>query len=251
VNSLRRYEIIMEALLEQKEVSVAELSERLGVTGKTIREDLAKLEERGLLVRVHGGAMLAQSDQLGILRSNVSDGIYAAEKAEIAGCVQRLIEPNDIIALDGGSTTLEIARRIDNVPLTVVTNDLYIISELTRKDQIRLVVPGGYRVRNMLTGAEAIDYVKTLNIHKAFVSATGVHLQDGLSIYTSEYVEFKQALLRASREAYAVADHRKFGRTALRTFAPLTELKAIVTDGGLPAETAKTYRAAGVNVITE
>jgi DeoR/GlpR family transcriptional regulator of sugar metabolism len=240
----------MEALLERKEVSVADLSERLGVTGKTIREDLAKLEERKLLVRVHGGAMLAQSDQLGILRSNVSDGMYAAEKAEIAGIVQRLIEPNDIIALDGGSTTLEIARRIDNIPLTVVTNDLYIISELTRKDQIRLVVPGGYRVRNMLTGAEGIDYVKTLNIHKAFLSATGVHLQDGLSIYTSEYIEFKQALLRASREAYAVADHRKFGRTALRTFAPLAELKAIVTDGGLPSETAEQYYAAGVCVIT-
>ena len=67
MNPLRRYETIMEILLAQKEVTVNELSERLDVTGKTIREDLAKLEEKGLLLRIHGGAMLAQSDQLGIL----------------------------------------------------------------------------------------------------------------------------------------------------------------------------------------
>lgn len=241
----------MEALLERKEVTVAELSEKLDVTGKTVREDLAKLEEKGLLVRVHGGAILAQSDQLGILKSNVSDGIYHAEKAEIAEIAQRLIEPGDIVALDGGSTTLEIARRLDNRPITVVTNDLYIINELTRKDQIRLVVPGGYRVRNMLTGPEAVAYIGTLNIHKAFLSATGIHLQDGLSIYTGEFIDFKQALLRTAREAYAIADHRKFGRTALRTFASIGELKAIVTDRGLSAETAERYRAAGVQIITE
>jgi DeoR/GlpR family transcriptional regulator of sugar metabolism len=241
----------MEALLERKEVTVAELSERLDVTGKTVREDLAKLEEKGLLVRVHGGAVLAQSDQLGILKSNVSDGIYQAEKAEIADTAQRLIETNDIIALDGGSTTLEIARRLDNRPLTVVTNDLYIINELTRKEQIRLVVPGGYRVRNMLTGPEAVAYIRSLNIHKAFLSATGIHLQDGLSIYTGEFIEFKQALLRTAREAYAAADHRKFGRTALRTFAALGELKAIVTDRGLSPDTAKQYREAGIPIITE
>jgi DeoR/GlpR family transcriptional regulator of sugar metabolism len=241
----------MEALLERKEVTVAELSERLDVTGKTVREDLAKLEEKGLLVRVHGGAVLAQSDQLGILKSNVSDGIYQAEKAEIADTAQRLIETNDIIALDGGSTTLEIARRLDNRPLTVVTNDLYIINELTRKEQIRLVVPGGYRVRNMLTGPEAVAYIRSLNIHKAFLSATGIHLQDGLSIYTGEFIEFKQALLRTAREAYAAADHRKFGRTALRTFAALGELKAIVTDRGLSPDTAEQYREAGIPIITE
>lgn len=241
----------MEALLERKEVSVAELSEKLEVTGKTIREDLAKLEERGLLVRVHGGAMLAQSDQLGILKSNVADERYQAEKIEIAERVQRLIEPNDIVALDGGSTTLEIARHIDNRPLTVITNDLYIISELLRKDQIRLVVPGGYRVRNMLTGPEAAAYVRSLNIHKAFLSATSVHLQDGLSIYTGDFIDFKQALLRSARETYAACDHRKFGRTALLTFAPLSGLKGIVTDRGLPAETKAQYQASGVTIIND
>ncbi|GJM79468.1 hypothetical protein HMSSN139_19640 [Paenibacillus sp. HMSSN-139] len=68
--------------------------------------------------------------------------------------------------MDGGSTTLEMARRLENRSLTVVTNDVYIISELAAKDQIRLVVPGGYRVRNMLAGPESAAYVRQLNIQK-------------------------------------------------------------------------------------
>ena len=69
MNPIRRHEMIMEVMLNQKDVTVNELSEKLQVTGKTIREDLSKLEEQGLLVRVHGGAVLAQSDQFGILPS--------------------------------------------------------------------------------------------------------------------------------------------------------------------------------------
>ena len=84
MNPLRRYETIMEILLAQKEVTVNELSERLDVTGKTIREDLAKLEEKGLLVRIHGGAMLAQSDQLGIL--SAKEPIIKHADQEIRNC---------------------------------------------------------------------------------------------------------------------------------------------------------------------
>ncbi|MFC5450331.1 DeoR/GlpR family DNA-binding transcription regulator [Paenibacillus aestuarii] len=250
MNPLRRYEIIMEVLLAQKEVTVVELSERLEVTGKTIREDLAKLEEKGLLVRVHGGAVLAQSDQFGILSAKEPIVKYENEKTEIAELALRYIQPRDIIALDGGSTTLEIARKLDNQPLTVVTNDLFIISELVYKDQIRLVVPGGYRLRNMLAGPEAAQYIRRLNIQKTFLSATGVHLQHGFTIYTNDLVDFKRALIDASATVYGVADHYKFGQCALRTFATLSEVSMILTDSALPAATSEQFRQAGVPVET-
>ncbi|WP_106768421.1 DeoR/GlpR family DNA-binding transcription regulator [Paenibacillus faecalis] len=248
MNPIRRYESIMELLLTQKEVTVAELSERLQVTGKTIREDLTKLEEQGLIVRIHGGAMLAQKDQFGILPSKEPLTKHADQKIEISTLALHHIQPDDIIALDGGSTTLEIARKLPNERMTVITNDVYIISELASKDQVRLVVPGGYRVRNMLAGPEAAEYVKQLNIQKAFVSATGVHLEHGLSIYTGDLIDFKKALVSTSREVFAVAHHQKFGQTALRTFAALNELTSIITDRGLPAETAKQYRNAGISI---
>ncbi|MDR6882140.1 DeoR/GlpR family DNA-binding transcription regulator [Bacillus sp. 3255] len=250
MNPLRRYEVIMEILLAQKEVTVNELSERLDVTGKTIREDLAKLEEKGLLVRIHGGAMLAQSDQLGILSAKEPIVKHADEKSEIAAIALRYIQPGDIIALDGGSTTLEIARRLDNQALTVVTNDLHIIAELLHKEEIRLVVPGGYRLRNMLAGPEAVAYVNSLNIQKSFISATGVHLQHGFTIYTSDHADYKRALIGSSATVYGVADHYKFGQCALRTFASLSEVAMIITDSQLPAETAKQYRDAGIQIVT-
>jgi len=249
VNVLRRYERIMEALLAQKEVTVNELSEKLQVTGKTIREDFAKLEEKGLLVRIHGGAVLAQSDQLGILSATEPNVKHGAEKREIAAVAVRYIEENDIVALDAGSTTLEIARKLENKPLTLITNDLNIIGELTRKEQIRLVVPGGTRLRNMLVGPEAVAYIRSLNIRKSFVSATAVHLDSGFSLYSSDLLAYKQALLETAHTVYAVADHHKFGQSALRTFATLSDIKVVITDSGLPDETAEQFRQAGVTIV--
>lgn len=248
MSSIRRYEKIMELLLAAKEITVADLSETLQVTGKTIREDLAKLEEKGLLLRVHGGAVLAQSDQLGILSQKEPLIKNASAKEEIAELAIRLIDPGDIIALDGGSTTLEIAKRLANQPLTVITNDVYIIGELARKDEIRLVVPGGYRVRNMLAGAESTAYIKKLNIQKAFLSATAVHPQYGFTIYTGDLIEFKRALIEAAHTAYAVVDHHKFGQCALLTFAQLSDIEAILTDKGISPESAELFRRAGVRV---
>jgi DeoR family fructose operon transcriptional repressor len=248
MNHLRRYESIMEVLLTQKEVTVTELSERLNVTGKTIREDLTKLEEQGLVMRVHGGAVLANSDQFGILPIKEPLVKHADAKSDIAETAMRFIVSHDIIALDGGSTTLEIAKRLDTLPVTIITNDVYIISELAAKENVRLVVPGGYRVRNVLAGPEAVSYVRSLNINKAFISATGVHLEHGLSVYTSDLIDFKQALMATARECYGVADHHKIGHSALRTFANLSELTALITDKGLAEETAEAFRAAGVRV---
>ncbi|MFD0712352.1 DeoR/GlpR family DNA-binding transcription regulator [Paenibacillus sp. GCM10027626] len=248
MNPIRRHEKIMEALLENKEVTVSELSDLLEVTGKTIREDLAKLEEKGLLMRVHGGAVLAQSEQFGILPTKGPNVKNPSEKAEIAERALLYIEPRDIIALDGGSTTLEIARRLDNAPYTVITNDLNIICELVCKDEIRLVVPGGCRVRNMLAGPEAASYIRSLNIQKAFLSSTGVHLQHGFTIYTNDLIDYKRALIDTSETVYAVVDHYKFGQCALRTFADLPEVSRIITDRGCSEEVAAPFRAAGIEV---
>ncbi|MGG0824908.1 DeoR/GlpR family DNA-binding transcription regulator [Paenibacillus turicensis] len=248
MNPIRRYEKIMEVMLHQRDVTVAELSKKLQVTGKTIREDLTKLEEQGLIHRVHGGAVLAQSNQLGILPTQESKPKFLEEKVEIAQMALAHIHPHDIIALDGGSTTLEIAKLLDNIELTVVTNDVHIISQLAQKDQIRLVVPGGSRVRNMLIGPEAVTYIQNLNIQKTFISATAIHPEHGLSIYTGDLIPYKQALITTARQVYTVIDHHKFGSTALRTFAALDEIDLILTDGGLSAVNAEPFIKTGTKL---
>ncbi|WP_152394789.1 DeoR/GlpR family DNA-binding transcription regulator [Paenibacillus guangzhouensis] len=248
MNSTLRHEKIMERLLSQREVSVNELSEQLQVTGKTIREDLSKLEEQGLLVRVHGGAMLKHQDQFGMLSVYEPIIQHREDKTSIAERALKYIEQDAVIALDGGSTTLEIARLLENRPYTVITNDLHIIGALTAKDQIRLVVPGGYRVRNMLTGTEGIDYMRKLNVQTAFISATGIHLEQGLSVFTGDFIEMKRAMLEMAQKVYAVVDHSKFDRSALRTVASIQELDGIITDAKLSEEIYVKYQQAGVMI---
>lgn len=248
MSPLKRHEKIMEALISGQEVTVVELSELLQVTGKTVREDLDKLESLGLLVRIHGGARLAQDNQYGILTSKGVTDKHSREKVQIAKRALEYIMPGDIIALDGGSTTLEMAKRLDNQPMTVITNDLFIINELTKKDKILLVVPGGSRVRNVLVSEDAPRIISELNIHKAFISATAVHPEFGLSIFTGDLVPLKKALIQTAQQVYGVVDHNKFGQFALRTFASCSEMDVIITDHGLSEETAEGFRQSGITL---
>jgi len=245
--AVQRHEHILRALERERTVRVAELSAALGVTEKTVREDLEKLEEKGLLRRIHGGAVAAEGADEPML-PQVPNTKHPAEKASIAARAAASIQPEEIVALDGGSTTLEIAKLLPNAPLTVVTNDLFILAELSRKDRIRLVVPGGYRERNLLVGAEAVEFVRGLNIHKAFLSATGIHPAFGLTVFAGTQLPMKRALVEVASVAHCVADHSKFGRSALVTFATLAEIDTIYTDPGLPRSVADEYRAAGVAV---
>lgn len=247
--AITRHEKIIEWLDRHRSVKVSELSEWLNVTEKTIREDLEKLEQRGLLKRIHGGAILAGEGGSALLPLAASPARRLEEKREIARKALQYIEEDDIVALDGGSTTLEIAKALDNRPLTVITNDLYIISELVKKEQIRLVVPGGQRQRNLLVGPESVEYIGKLNIQKSFVSATAIDEDYGLSVFTSGHIPLKQALIRNAGEAFAVADHSKFDKCALLTFARLDELKGIITDKGISREIVRKYREKGANVI--
>lgn len=251
MTTVKRHEKIMSLLLQERSVTVSELSELLQVTGKTIREDLEKLEEKGLLVRVRGGAVLADEDDFGLLPVKTPNVKNLKEKTQAAKQALTHIAEGDIIALDGGSTTLEIAKLLPNQPLTVIANDIFIISELAYKDRIRLVVPGGVRERNLLIGQDAVQVVAQLNIAKAFISATAIHPEYGLTTYTSTATEMKQAMIRQATDVYCVADHTKFGKYALMTFASVSEIGTFITDSGLSEEIRKQFAALGMTIETQ
>lgn len=246
--AITRHQSILEMLQTQGTVQVSELSERLAVTPKTIREDLEKLEEKGLLARIHGGATIRGDHAEAILPLQIPNTKHSKEKEAIAIHALRYIEQDDVIALDAGSTTLEIAKRLPNMPLTVLTNDLMVIRELMPKERIRLVVPGGYRHRNVLVGNEALEWLTRLNVQKLFLSATGVHDKFGLSVFTGELLDLKKAYLSGAKEIYGVADHSKFDRAALQTFAALQDLDVLITDDGLDDETLRRYEGGSVKI---
>ncbi|OGX61781.1 MAG: DeoR family transcriptional regulator [Paenibacillus sp. RIFOXYA1_FULL_44_5] len=245
--AVKRHEAIIELLEQNGSVKVSELKELFKVTDKTVREDLEKLEQQGFLTKIHGGAVLPDSGP-GLLPMKSACQKSLSEKTAIAQKAVRLIEANDIIALDSGTTTLEIAKLLPNEALTVVTNDLYIISELIKKEHIRLVVPGGYRSRNLLVSPESPEFIHKLNIKKAFISTTGIHPDYGFTIFTSALVEQKRAWIESAKSVFCVADHSKFDQCALLTFAKLDEVDQIITDSGLPESIVKSYDAKGIAV---
>ncbi|MNE45817.1 HTH-type transcriptional repressor GlcR [compost metagenome] len=135
------------------------------------------------------------------------------------------------------------------MPVTVLTNDLLIIRELTAKDQVRLVVPGGYRHNNLLIGAESHEWIKRLNVHKLFLSTTGVHLEYGLTIFTEELSKLKKLFVENAKTIYCLADHNKFDKGALITFAELTDIDFIITDDGIEPEVAAKYEALNIGIM--
>ncbi len=246
--ALERQSKIIDLLQKYGSVKVSELSGLFNVTEKTVREDLEKMAQKGLLTKIHGGALLENQGEEGLLPLTIPNVRHLAEKAEIAGKALECIEENDIVALDAGSTTLELAKAMPNRSLTVITNDLYIIRELLSKPLIRLVVPGGYQHHNLLVGDQMIDFVQRLNVRKVFLSTTAIHLEFGLSIFTGDLVGQKKAWLQCASAVYCLCDHSKFDKSALITFAQLTDVHRIITDGGLSDEMYRKYTAAGVEI---
>jgi DeoR family transcriptional regulator, fructose operon transcriptional repressor len=249
MSAIKRHEQILEILITDKEATVARLSEALNVSGKTIREDLEKLEQQGLLKRFHGGATLANEGFAGLFPNALPNSKNEDAKAIAAKRAMELVKPGEVIALDGGSTTLAMARLMENMPVTVITNDLFIIGELVRKEQVKLVVPGGSRYRNQLINENFTAIVGSMNIQKAFISATGIHTDYGLTVFTQALVEQKRAIMQAAAQSYCVADYTKFNQCALLTFAKLEEVEAIITDPGVPEETVQAYSQRGIQLI--
>lgn len=250
IPAVKRQRSILEALQIKGLVQVSDLSQNFAVTEKTIREDLEKLERKGLLKRIHGGAVPVSDGDEDILPDALSNKVtMLQEKRQIAKMALTHIQAEDIIALDSGSTTLEMAKLLPNQSFTVITNDLFIIREIVLKDQIQLVVPGGYRHMNVLIKNEQEDWVQKLNIHKLFLSTMGVHQEDGFTIFTEEHADMKRALIQSARHIYCLADHSKFDKSALFTFAGLDEVDEVIVDEQLSEQVKEQYRSLGLKVL--
>lgn len=245
-----RHKLILEQLQSEGFVKVSELSQQFNVTEKTIREDLIKLEKKQWLKRIHGGAVFVESSEQPDFALKLPNTVNQSEKQQIADyVVSHMIEAHDIIALDSGSTTLEIVKRLDNMPLTIISNDLLIIREVMAKDQMKLIVPGGYSRHNLLIPSNPIEWIKEINIYKLFLSTSGIHPSYGLSIFSHEQLAVKKSFIQASKEVICVADHSKFGRGALHTFAELKQINCFVTDSGLAPEMAEQMKQAGAALV--
>ena len=252
---VERHQLIMETLEEDGRLIVADLVERFDVSEMTIRRDLSDLEQQGLLRRVHGGAVrdLGRNYEPPYqLRANKNQ----QAKQLIARKAAEMIVDGDSIALDTGTSTLEIVHNLTGTAnLTIITHSMTIANEvinsLVLDSDVRLILAGGI-VRSgelSMIGHIPLATYQEFNIDKAFVGIAGLSLREGLTEFSLEDALVKRAMLDRAREAILLADGSKFGCVAFASVCSLDCVDSIVTDASAPADMVFELRQSGVQVV--
>lgn len=249
--SEERHQVILDLLEESGSITVNEMVERFGVSEMTIRRDLDILERKGLLRRVHGGAVLdrGRSYEPPFISRSVEN---LEAKQRIGRFAAELIQSGDSITLDVGTTTLEIARHIAGKQnLTVITPCLQIAILLAENPNIRLILTGGIVRPGELSmvGHLAERALQEFYVDKLFLGAAGVDFLAGLTEYNVEDTLVKQVMLRNAKEVILVADSSKFGRIAFTSIAPLNVINRLITDQEADMEFVARLRRQNVEVI--
>jgi DeoR family transcriptional regulator of aga operon len=244
---------ILDVLEQNERVTVQELVRRFGVSAVTIRGDLDTLTEAGALVRSHGGALKPLGGPADI-SINVKEILHHEEKARIGAAAAQLVQNEETVILDSGTTTLEVARQLASrkiKSLTVITNGLNIAVELARLSHVRLIMIGGM-VRHLsysVVGPHAEQMLQGLNADRLFLGVDGLDLQIGLMTPDVLEAQLNAQLIRVAREVNVVADSSKFTRRSLSLIARLDAVHRIITDDKIDAEMATALRAKGIEVI--
>ncbi len=237
-------------LVSERKVQVEDLSRRFGVSEVTIRKDLSQLENRGVLLRTHGGAVLAEKPDM-VVSLHRRSLEQTREKLAIAREAAGRIQDGESILLDTGSTTLALARELHGRSLNVITNSLTIAVELSADEEMGVIVLGGRLRRSSLAlmGAMPLEQLKNLHIDRAFMGASGFDVKAGFSCQNLIEAETKRVMLTTAREAIMLVDYSKFGRAAFAPFCGLDDIQCVITDAPPPMPAAEAMRKLKVELV--
>lgn len=235
LTSEERRERIIQVLREQDEVSVTELSQRLGVSEVTTRKDLQQLEEQGYLTRVRGGAVVSGRGQLE-LRFAARQQVNLEEKRRIAARAVELIHPGATIFLDGSTTAFQMTRLLrDMRTLTVITTGLYAALELSFAPDVTTIVVGGILRRRTSSLVDTLSpkLLRRLHVDIAFVSCRGFSADQGMMESDLREAQMKRAMAETAARKVALIDHAKFGDVFVATSLLPEEIDLLIVDKGL------------------
>ena len=250
LSSDERRERIIEVLRQQDEVTVAELSHRLGVSEVTTRKDLQQLEEQGYLTRVRGGAVVSGRGQLE-LRFAARQQLNLDEKRRIANRCVEMIKPGSTIFLDGSTTAFQMTRLLrDMQNLTVVTTGLYAALELSFAPDVTTIVVGGILRRRTSSLVDTLTpkLLRRLHVDIAFLSCRGFTAEQGMMESDLREAQCKRAMAETAAQKVAMIDRSKYGHVYVATSLLPEEIDLLIMDNGLPPDQQKAVRAAEINL---
>jgi DeoR/GlpR family transcriptional regulator of sugar metabolism len=216
----------------------------------TVRRDLAFLCEQGLVRKLHGGAVLA-TGKAEEAHFSATREVHAEEKRAIAKEAASLVAPGSVVALGAGTTTWHVARALaERTDLRFITNSSNIGLALDRGQSNVILTGGHFRTpADALVGPPAVWTLERLQSDILFLGANGIDLKAGYTTPILEEVEVNAVLIRKASRVVIVADHSKFGRVTLATFAPIEAAQLLVTDAGAPRSILAGIRRRGVGVL--
>jgi DeoR/GlpR family transcriptional regulator of sugar metabolism len=248
--SEERRQCIIEAVEDGGIVSVKDLAVRFAVSDMTVRRDLRVLEADGLIRRVYGGAITLRGrgfEPPFMLRA----GQHSDETARIACRAVELVADGDTLALDVGTTVLELAKRLrDRANLTVVVTSLQAANELASHPSIRLIVAGGVLRYPELSLVSSLTerMLSDFYFDKVFLGASGISM-DGITGFNLEDALVKSVLVQRAKQRIVLVDHTKFDSFAFRLVAPLSSIETIVTGVESNATIVAELHDRGIHVI--
>lgn len=250
LSSEERRERIIQVLREQDEVSVSELSQRLGVSEVTTRKDLQQLEEQGYLTRVRGGAVVSGRGQLE-LRFAARQQLNLEEKRRVAARAVELIQPGSTIFLDGSTTAFQMTRLLrDMHNLTVITTGLYAALELSFAPDVTTIVVGGIlrRRTSSLVDTLSPNLLRRLHVDIAFLSCRAFSAEQGMMESDLREAQMKRAMAETALRKVALVDHAKFASVYVATSLLPEEIDLLIVDHGLEEHYRRALDAAQITV---
>ena len=244
-----RRQKVLNLVNERGYVALGDLAKTLNASESTIRRDLDYWGQLGLIKRTHGGAVFREEAQnLPALEERASRELD--EKRQIALAAAARIEDGDSVLMDGGTTTLELARLLMGRPLQIVTNSLPIANLFANSRETDLVMLGGYVYprTGVALGPLTIRMLDDVHVRQTVLSIGGV-TAEGLFNSNLLLVETERAMMRCADEVVVLADHTKIGKTALAFLCALTEIDTLVVDRGIRPEQRELIAAGDVRLV--
>ncbi|MDX9940504.1 MAG: DeoR/GlpR family DNA-binding transcription regulator [Sphaerochaetaceae bacterium] len=249
MHATQRKNLIMQELQQNDSVDVLSLARRLAISKVTVRKDLDELADKGLVVRTHGGAVLAEKQNLVRLISNTITE-HTEDKKNICAHALRFVEQGKSIIIDSGSTTVHLAPLVAKMNLSVITNSILVIQELAAAEAVELLIVGGLLRRPSLAaiGSPARSYLNQIHVDTLFLGASGFSVEQGITCTNLIEADTKQAMIASATKVILLADSSKFGTVSLAKVCNWEDIDLLITDDGLSDEGRFTLEAQGVHV---
>ena len=230
-------------------VSMEDLCSHFNISMNTVRRDIIELKKRGLVEKVYGGVTVSGQD---VLKSFNERSIVNADEKQAAGLIAaQLVSEKDVIFLDSGTTTIQLIPHFSVLnELTLVTNNLAAIREAEQIPGINIIMLPGQvqRKTDSVTGSDTAKAIRSFNINKAFMAATGT-TENGVTNSSPFEYEVKQAVMETAKEKILVIGCNKFGVPGLMTYAQFSDFDCIVTNATPPEPYATAIMKSGARLI--